>query len=162
ETEQIIAAEGHHVDRQVVAGVNPEIGTQSVACRQPPQLDGTIQRRMLGAHEIWNLDDTSERLIVPNLTMRCEYSSELKRQRALALRAGAAVDGRLVRGTEPAHGTALYDDRHSAALVDGRERGVIAAILIGERAGVEACAPSQHSSRRIEHCLPLARQQQVA
>ncbi len=166
ETKQVVASVGHHVDREIVAGVDAPVGSHPVATGETLELDRAFERRVLPADEFGDLDDALECLGAPDLAVRGEARRQLEGDRTGRSEPGhLPVELGLLGGPQPVHRGALHDHRRRGVSLDLGDRGLVGRHRIGIGVGIgpreEAGGGAERAPGGRQHRIPLVGRQQV-
>jgi len=97
QAQQVIAAVHHHVDGEIVAGVDLEVGSDLVAQNQSLPFQVAPQRRVLGPEALGDAEQTAVNVQRINLPEGGEHRAEFEPDEAVARSAEPLVSGEQFR-----------------------------------------------------------------
>ena len=101
QAEQVVAAVEHHVDREIVAGVDAELRTPAVAQGDARPFGTPIERRVLQADERLDVEQRLDELVRVDAAERREHRPQLEREQRPAGLGDARVHVEDLRARSP-------------------------------------------------------------
>ena len=143
ETEEIVGAVFDHVDAEVVAGVDAEVGANFVARVEAFEFDESVEGGVLHAFDFGDVEEAADHVVVEDFAVGGEHLAEFEGEDCGVAFAGGGINGGFfgvgfsveAAGLEEDGCAAVFCDGFHLAAVEGGD--VVARVVLDVGAGDE-------------------------